>query len=95
MTTKGTPTMRQRRVRPVHVPRSCDRCRRRLTNAQIRDGMAVLSDGKITHTVGTCCLTLQELGDLVLKEVSMQAGLNVQDGLVYVRPKRLGQEEAS
>jgi hypothetical protein len=93
-TTKGTTTVRKR-VRRIHIPKRCSRCGRGLPNNVLINSMAVLSDGKVTHTVGTCCLSIEECADLVLKEVTMEAALNIRDGRVLVRPKRFEQEEAS
>jgi hypothetical protein len=95
MTTSKTGTAVRKRVRPIiRIPRRCARCGRGLPNQTLINSMAVLSDGKVTHTVGTCCLTVSECADLVLKEVTMEAALNIRDGRVLVRPRRF-EEEAS
>jgi hypothetical protein len=90
--TKGTPAVRKR-IRPIHIPKRCSRCGRGLPYRTLLNSMAVLKDGRVTNTVGTCCLSVEELADLVLKEVTMEAAVNVRDGRVLLRPKRFGNEE--
>jgi len=88
MTTKGTTTMRQRRPKRVHVPRSCSRCQRRLTATQVRDAWAVLNDGYVQATVCASCLTPEECGHMAWLEATSEVGLNIRDNRILVRQKR-------
>jgi len=85
MTAKGT-TMRQRRPKPVHVPKVCSRCHRRLPYRTLTASMAVLDDGHIRGTVCPDCMTLEELGAMAWMEATSEAGLN-SDGRLLVRDK--------
>jgi hypothetical protein len=88
--TKGRPTVtRRRRIPAVRIPKSCDRCKRRLTSTEIRNGWAV-SDGD-GHVVGTICspyLSVEEMADAVIFEATKEAALNLYDGRILVRNKR-------
>jgi hypothetical protein len=95
MTTTKTGTTVRKQVRRIHIPTRCARCGRGLPYKTLINSMCFLKDGRVTNTVGTCCLSVEELADLVLKEVTMEAALNVRDGRVLVRRRRFGQEEVS
>jgi hypothetical protein len=81
---KGT-TMNRKRVRAIHIPRSCSRCHRQLRNNTLLNSKAVIprGTGKVTATVCADCLTLSECAELVMQEVSTESALNIQDGLIY------------
>jgi hypothetical protein len=84
-TPKGNPV--KKRPAAVRIPRSCHRCGRQLRSRTLRESWVVLRQGKVEKTVCLDCTSVQEMADLVIREVSLECGLNVRDGLVYTRPK--------
>jgi hypothetical protein len=90
-TTKRPPMTK--RPRPLHVPRTCERCHRRLTNAQIRDSMACVNSGQIWATVCQNCLSPTDMAQMVIRAATEEYGLNVRDERLYKREK--GSEDDS
>jgi hypothetical protein len=83
--TGGTTVRNRRRPKAIRIPRSCQRCRRRLTASQVRAGMARVSAGRVTATVCESCLTPGDLAQMVIRECTEEYGLNVRDELIYQR----------
>jgi hypothetical protein len=93
MTIKGAAVpKRGRRVAAVKIPRSCQRCGRRLSSAQLRDGMAVLEDGYVRFSVCNSCISVDEMAMMVIKEATLEYALNAHDNRVVVRTKKFATE---
>jgi hypothetical protein len=87
------PTQRQR-IRAVHVPRECCRCRLRLTTAQLSNGWAVSDgDGHVTAVICSPCMTPEEMATAIIMETTMECALNIRDGRVLVRTKKFPTDE--
>ncbi len=79
----------RKRLKPIHVFRTCSRCQRRLTTAELCNGWAVSDiDGHVTATVCGPCMTVQEMADAVMFEATLEIGYNT-DGRILTREKRL------
>jgi hypothetical protein len=78
-----------RRQKPgaIRIKRSCSRCFRRLTGAQLREGMTVLEDGRAGATVCNQCLSAEEVGHLAWLEATSEAALNLYDNRVVIRDR--------
>lgn len=83
--TKGRPHMAKQRAAANKVPRKCARCGRILVGGAFSNGMAKVRDGRVSATVGSCCLTLADMAELTIREATTELGINARDQLVYVR----------
>lgn len=87
MPAKGT-AMRKR-PKPVHVPRTCSRCRRRLAYRALTASWAVGDgDGHIQGTICPDCMTLEEMADMAIFEATKECALNIRDGRILTRTNR-------
>jgi len=85
--------MRQR-PKAVKIPRVCAKCRRRLTNAQRRAGMARVRDGRVTATICESCLTPGDLAQMAMRECTEEYGLDITSELLYQREKDSEDDDA-
>jgi hypothetical protein len=89
MPAKGS-AMRHR-PKAIRIPRVCAKCGRRLTNAERRDGMAHVRQGRVLAIICQNCLTPANMAEMIIRESTEECGYNVRDELLYKR--EIGSED--